>query len=170
MASYQWKRGKFPVAAQVAGEHLQQIQEEEGVITPSIIVDRNRDEDAPLHRCFDWNDKTAAEEYRKVQAREILRFIVVTKEDADEEEAEPMRAFLHVQVTKKEDEGEEEDNCKSNVYLSTESVMNDEEYRQFVLKDALSWMAAFRRKYAHLSELSAVITAMDEFERQLVKA
>lgn len=44
-----------------------------GRITPQQIVDAARDEDSALHKFFEWNDGIAAENYRLMQARTLLR-------------------------------------------------------------------------------------------------
>jgi hypothetical protein len=44
-----------------------------GRITPQQIVDAARDEGSALHPYFEWDDGTAAEQYRLMQARTLLR-------------------------------------------------------------------------------------------------
>ena len=44
-----------------------------GRITPAELVAAARDESSPLHDYFEWDDGTAAEKYREMQARVMLR-------------------------------------------------------------------------------------------------
>lgn len=44
-----------------------------GKITPEALVAAARDPDSPLHDYFEWDDSTAAEKYRMMQARTMLR-------------------------------------------------------------------------------------------------
>lgn len=44
-----------------------------GRITPEQIVDAARDESSPLHQYFEWDNRIAAEQYRLMQARTLLR-------------------------------------------------------------------------------------------------
>lgn len=44
-----------------------------GRITPRALVDAARDPDSPLHSFFEWDDSEAAEKYREMQARTLLR-------------------------------------------------------------------------------------------------
>ena len=48
-------------------------------ITPKNLVEANRDESAPLHNEFEWNDTKAAEKYRETQAGYIIRNICVVR-------------------------------------------------------------------------------------------
>lgn len=38
-------------------------------ITPEQVLEKARDEQSELHKCFEWNDSIAAEKYRLQQAR-----------------------------------------------------------------------------------------------------
>ena len=65
-----WKMpGLFKADAQKVAEEIKSIGDE---VTAEQIVELARDEDTELHKCFDWNDQTAAEKWRKQQARQIL--------------------------------------------------------------------------------------------------
>lgn len=92
---YQWKiPGLYGVDAQTAGEEIERIHRKHGQLSPADIVEESRRESAPLHGVFEWRDREAAEKYRQVQARELLRAIVTV--DSTVSEREPVRAFVHV--------------------------------------------------------------------------
>jgi len=63
------------MTAQVT-ERLQQL-EREGRLSPNDVVDDARSPDSPLHDYFEWDDTAAAEKYRKVQARQLIRSVKV---------------------------------------------------------------------------------------------
>lgn len=93
---YQWKiPGLYGMDAQTAGEEMERIHRKHGQLTPADIVDESRPKSAPLHDVFEWRDQEAAEKYRQVQARELIRAIVVVDSNAGLQE--PVRAFVHVQ-------------------------------------------------------------------------
>jgi len=46
-----------------------------GKITPKMIVEAARDESSLLHDYFEWDDTVAAEKYREMQARTLLRSV-----------------------------------------------------------------------------------------------
>ena len=82
------------VDAQDVGEELERIHAQHGSLKPADIVDESRPEDAVLHPVFEWDDQEAAEEYRKWQARYLVRSVVTVKEDGKTDSA-----FVHVQIT-----------------------------------------------------------------------
>ena len=51
--------------------------EDHGRITPARVVEAARDPESPLHRYIDWDDTTAARKYRLVQARNLIRVVIV---------------------------------------------------------------------------------------------
>lgn len=142
---YRWKiPGIIPVDAQTAGEELDRIYKRDGAVSPDAIVKDNADPTAPLHGCFEWDDTKAAHKYRITQAQTIIRTIITVCDEP--QKTQPVRAFVSVQ----------------NNYHPTRIVMEDDGMRNELLATALSELQAFKRKYAALSELSAVFEAIDK--------
>lgn len=73
---YEWKDlasvRNIKADAQVAGEVCEEL-EREGRLTPENLVEVSKDENAPLHNEFEWNDATAAKKYRRSQAQFIIK-------------------------------------------------------------------------------------------------
>lgn len=94
MTKFGFKKGTTyrGVDAQVAGEELERIRETRGELAPSAIVEESRPKDAPLHGAFTWDNKKAADEYRLIEARQLVRIVTVLKDD--EEEQQPY--YVHV--------------------------------------------------------------------------
>ena len=142
---YQLKTGaRLPVKAQVAGEECERLQKE-GRLTPENLVDESRPDDAPLHKCFEWDDTVAAERYREDQARFIIRSIEVVVEQHNE----PTRAFVPVVSETK------------HQYESIDVVLRSADSREALLDSARRDLLAFRRKYKTLYELADVFAAID---------
>lgn len=131
--------------AQAAGELCLSLQQTGG-LTPKRLLDANRDESAPLHNEFEWNDAIAAESYREQQASYIIRQLVVKTDDAA---GQPVRAF--VSITSEE-----------RGYQSLEVVLKTPSLREQMLKNAKSEMLAFIAKYNTLEELANVFKAMEQ--------
>lgn len=145
---YQWKiPGIIPVDAQTAGEELERIYNRDGSITPEAVVEDSADPSAPLHGCFEWDDKKAAHKYRITQAQDIIRCIVSV--DAPASPAAPIRAF----VSTKQD------------YKPITIVLDDEAARAELLRSALCELENFKRKYATLQELASIFAAIEEVKR-----
>jgi len=142
---YKLKSGaRLPVSPQVAGDECERL-ESSGGLTPRRLVDASRPEDAPLHKCFEWNDGVAAERWREAQASYIIRSVEVSIE----EHMEPTRAF----VATISDSARE--------YKSIGYVMRRSDSREALLDAAKRELLAFRRKYKNLYELAEVMDAID---------
>lgn len=135
---------RLPVKAQVAGEECEKL-ESKGMLTPGNLVDVSRPKDAPLHKCFEWDDTVAAEKWRLTQAAYIIRSVEVTVE----KNTEPTRAFV---VTVSDD---------SREYKSVGYVMRRADGREALLESAKRDLLAFRRKYKTLYELASIFDAID---------
>ena len=131
------------VSAQVAGEIMEQLEQSERGLSPASLLDASRDENAPLHGEFEWNDAEAAEQYRLSQAGSLIRNIRIV---AEEQEA-PVRAFVCT--------GE-----RKSAYVSLQSALNNETWKSNLLEAAKRDMAFFSAKYRTLETLSGVIAEM----------
>ena len=60
---------------EMAAELNRMAKQNGGKITPRMVVDAARAEDSPLHSYFEWDDEIAAEKYREMQARTLLRSV-----------------------------------------------------------------------------------------------
>lgn len=129
------------VSAENVVQELNRIAEKNGgILDPQEVVNESRPEDAPLHSLFEWDDAIAAEQYRVVQARFIIRNITVEEDD------EPtVRQFVHV------DGG----------YVATRKALDDVDMAEALLKQAKADMNAFIAKYRALKSLHELISNME---------
>ena len=148
---YKWKQGsKAPVSAQVAGEELERIRTwRNGRLDPKDVIEASRDPGAPLHPAFEWNDTKAAAEYRREQAKYLIRSVeVVVEKSADERT--PIRAFVSV----------ERDNDRS--YTSTFHALSDAELRQQVVGQAWKELEAWQKRHAELVEFAGIFAEIEK--------
>jgi len=61
--------------SKLAKHRLLMLEDKEGRLTRQGVLDDARDEDSPLHPCFEWDDGIAAEKYRLDQAGQIIRSV-----------------------------------------------------------------------------------------------
>jgi hypothetical protein len=73
------------VDAQTAGEELDRIRQEHGMLEPGTVVDESRPDEAPLHPAFEWCDPKAAELYREHQATNLIKQVRVIVPPRSEE-------------------------------------------------------------------------------------
>ena len=146
---YQYKVPYARVGAQIAGEELARIEKEKGSLTPEMVVDESREEDAPLHPVFEWDDKKAAESYRIVQAGSLIRNVTVKIEEAPR--MEPVRAFVNVASVGQ----------RKGIFVSIKSAMTDEDSRETVVARAMAELERVKEKYKDLQELAGIFAEID---------
>lgn len=151
---YEWKTPMFDVDPNAAGAELEQCRDEHGIIKPRQVVARARSEASPIHTCFDWNDETAAEKYRDVQARTLIRNIVTVVE-TNENKRVTVNAFVNL----KGDEG--------RGYKGIVQIMQSPIDRAQILEAALNELNVLRKKYQDLSELACVFAEVDRVAEQI---
>lgn len=154
---YSYAKGaSHKVSAQVAGEVCAEL-ESKGTLDAKSLVDASRDEDAPLHPEFEWNDTVAAERYREGQASAVIRHLVVKVVKSDGDDVKPKKLTLKAFSSTHETRGER------GTYVYTPRALDDKDLRAILLRNAANDARAFVRKYEALTELSDAIDALNEF-------
>jgi len=137
------------------GSELKRIaNDHNGCLQPQDVVDAARSETSPIHSFFDWDDTEAAEKWRVHQARNLIR---VTVEYIGGDDQTLARVFVSLTPDRQTKEG----------YRATAAVMNNKQYREQLLTDALNEMKAFQAKYASLKELDEVFKAIKATSKKL---
>lgn len=146
--TYEYRvQGLQKVSAQIAGEECERLGRSAAGLSPETLLDASRDAAAPLHNEFEWDDEVAAEKYRLRQARAIIQNIVCTTVHGEEEITE--RAFVSVRPN------------PVSAYVSLQSALSNDEWKEHLLKTATDELKAFRVKYGRISQLAGVIEAID---------
>lgn len=152
---YRYRGGQsFPVSAGVAGEELEKLGINERAVAPSEVVAAAKPNDAPLHPCFEWNNKKAADAYRDDQARRLIRSIEIVHVEQDDA-GEDTREIAFVSVGTSGPKGQPG-------YLSTAVAMSDEDTRGRVISAALAQLRGWQSRYRHLQELAPIFAAIEE--------
>ena len=145
--SVQWGFMKFKGDAQACYDEVQTLGES---YTPHQVLDLARNPKTELHKCFDWDDSSAAEKWRVQQARFICKSFTVVIETSEDKEPQRFRVIQHDKYER--------------VYRPIVfSVRNDDQYAR-LLKRAKEELTAFKRRYKSITELDSVI---DEIDRVL---
>lgn len=142
-----WGFLTFKANAQKCYDELIDAYGEE--FTAEQVLELARDPSKELHKCFDWNDATAAEKWRLHQARQICGSLTVVIE----RENKGPREFRIIQ----------HDNAEK-VYRPVMFTVRDEDRYARLLSQAKADMKAFKSRYAEIVELQSVI---EEIERVL---
>lgn len=139
-----WKSGsRYSADAQKVAEEIYSIGSS---ATTAQILDKARDTNTELHKCFEWDDTKAAESWRRQQARMLVCNLVIKEENRPIQTPE-IRLFF------KTDE--------NDGYKATTLIMQDKDEYQKLLANALKELTSFQRKYRSLSELENVFDAIE---------
>lgn len=127
-------------------DQFQTIYDEHGKLTPEIVVNVARRPEHPLHSHFDWDDDTAAESWRREQARQLIRSVRITYKPAtDRSDALTVRAFHSV---RSED---------GYAYRPTDEVLADPFTTKILLADMRRDWEALKRRYERFAEFAEMV-------------
>lgn len=131
-------------------EQLQEIRAKHGKLTPSLVVDAARNKASPLHGRFDWDNRAAAESWRREQARHLIKSVRIVY--AVDGEDHSVRAFHAVR----------QDHLDEPVYEPSEAVATDPLLRQIVLRQMeRDWESMYAR-YGRFREFVELVHASME--------
>lgn len=146
--SVQWGFMKFKADAQKCFDEVQTLGEE---YTPHEVLDLARNPSTELHKCFDWDDSSAAEKWRIQQARFVCNSFTVVVETTKGEE----KAYRLVQHDHDE-----------KVYRPVTFTIRNEDQYESLLRKAKTELAAFKNRYKSIVELENVIEEIDRILNQ----
>lgn len=129
------------------GADAQKVYEEIGDtnISAKEILEKAKDPKSELHKCFEWDDKKAAEKWRLQQAKTLVCNLVFEMPD---EKDEPIRVF-HITT-------------EQSVYKPTKMILQQPDEYQSLLNNAKAELQAFKRKYKILQELEEIFEKIEE--------
>lgn len=155
MAAFHYKSGRSiaDISAEDVGAELTRIHDKHGELQPSLVVRESRPKSACLHKVFEWNDQTAAEEYRIQQARQIINIVTVVHEDMPA--SKPLQAFINVTVVNDEDEK------KERRYVPMRTVVENPGLLAQHLEHLKRRLKTMRVEHAAFEELRPVWEAID---------
>lgn len=172
---YSYRQGyPYKVPAKVLGEVLDSIEEDGEEITSESLLDRSRPVDSPTHKIFEWDNTVAAEKYRLQQATAAINALQVEIEliptenevaeveihHASSEDVPAQNPYKYrnafVNVAEKAPK-------RTAVFKPIVNVLNDDDLRQIVLKNALRELRSFEDKWGAYQEMTAVFEAIHKF-------
>lgn len=142
----------------VVAELKRLVRKDKGFLLPQTVLEAARPVNSVLHKHFCWDDTEAAELYRLIQAKELIRVTVHWIEIGGERRS--VRVFVSLSP----------DRDKGRGYREIVTVLENKSLREQMLRDALEDLALFERRYQHLKELTAVFTASKTTRKQIMEA
>lgn len=140
----EWKvKGLYKADAETVYREITSLGDK---FSPEDIVEAAKDESSELHKCFEWDDEKAAQKWRLHTARMLVNQLVVRTETSD-------NIPVAVRVISSASE--------INTYVPTKMLIKSESDYADLLARAKRELQAFQQKYATLSELQDIFTAID---------
>jgi hypothetical protein len=149
---YEWKESYASAYKKAdpnkVGRELARIEKDNGAILPAEVVAAAKKTSSAMHCLFNWNDGSAAEKYREMQARNLIgaiRIVQVTVDrSTNEKTAKQVRLFINAAP-------------RTNTgYRSVVSITKTEERDAIVARarrDLESWMD----RYYEIADLFGVL-------------
>ena len=147
--AYSWaSNAHFRASAEDVASVINRIRSENGgLCTPHELVGEAQSQTSPLHNdIYSLGDDEAAYQHRLTIARAMIRGIRVINSPSE-------IAFVHIQVT---------NGSETEGYVTSEDAMENESYRQSVLKQGKQTLLAAKLRYGWLSELDPIWEAIDK--------
>ena len=97
MATYKYRAGFRPALKdpQIVGDKLQELRDKNNGLTASIVIEEAKHKTSVLHGAFDWNDTSAAHQWRLHTARHLMRSVEIVSTNA-EGDIRSLPAFVFV--------------------------------------------------------------------------
>lgn len=131
----------FKANAEGVYNDLQNIESK----TPQNVVDYAAEHpESELHKCFTWDDTKAANEWRKYEARQVMRLLV--HQDDEKPDAPKFRVLQR---------GTEE-------YLPVKKIVQDKDEYSALLRRARLELKAFKERYKNIVELEEIFDLIDK--------
>lgn len=138
-----WGTRFFKADAQKCADEIMEICDRLESATPQEILEKARDSNTELHKCFTWDDSVASEKWRLHEARNIVcNLKIVDKREDKKPETIPIRVFY-----KTDDQ---------SGYKPTKLILkNPDEYKQLVER-CRHELLSIKNKYQTVSEYSEI--------------
>lgn len=125
----------------------------DGLPIPLHVVEAASDPAHPLHGRFVWDDALAAHHQRLLTAAALIRTVKVTFVHQTPEGPKDVRIRLYHSLP--------EDRKRGGGYRTIDEILADPELRAQKVRGVLRDLAALRRQYVDLVELTGVWEAID---------
>ena len=142
-----WKKGFESLYKADANLVANEILEIGDNVSPKEVLDKAKQEDTELHKCFEWDDGIAAEKYRLSQAGGILRTLVIKREETESCTKPEIRRFYKT----KGNEG----------YKPSEIVFRKQDEYEALVQRCRTELLYVKSKFSNVSEYQEVWNLID---------
>lgn len=138
-----WGTFKFKADAQKCADEIMEICEELESATPQQILEKARDSNTELHKCFTWDNTEAAEKWRISEARTVVRNLKIIEQKSDKQpEPTTIRVFYKT------------DN--ESGYKPTKLILKKPDEYKALVERCRSELLAIKQKFNSISEYKEI--------------
>lgn len=138
-----WGTFKFKADAQKCADEIMEICEELESATPQQILEKARDSNTELHKCFTWDDTEADEKWRISEARAVVRNLKIIEQKPDKQtEPTTIRVFYKT------------DN--ESGYKPTKLILKKPDEYKSLVERCRSELLAIKQKFNSISEYEEI--------------
>lgn len=138
-----WGTYKFKGDVQKCADEIMQICDDLQSATPQAILEKAKDSNTELHKCFTWDDTKAAEKWRLQEARILVCNIKIVDEKS---EKEPVQTSIRFFYKTDNDSG----------YKPTQLILRREDEYKKLLERCSNELRAIKNKFQNLSEFDQI--------------
>jgi hypothetical protein len=146
-----------------ARDRLAELEEQHGKLTANLVVADAEKRDSPLHNYFEWDTRKAAQRYRLMQARALIRSVRINVRT--EKTVVSTVAYIRDPAAGPREQG----------YLSVAKVRTDKDVARDALVDEFSRAAAILRRAREIAvafdmagEVDTVVTEVETLRTRVV--
>ena len=141
---------------QDVGEEIERLTlDNEGNVTPEILVEMARKRKSPLHKCFTWDDSEAARKQRLHEARLLLGAIEAVVIVQKDEPPRILRAFVNVESSV----------ARAGTYMPVIAAMENPSTQADLLTEAYNALQRWAHKYESLKEFAQIVNIIKTMKR-----
>nr|DAG73475.1 MAG TPA: hypothetical protein [Caudoviricetes sp.] len=138
-----WGAYKFKADAQKCADEIMEICNELESATPQQILEKARDSNTELHKCFTWDNTEAAEKWRVQEARSVVRNLKIIEVKPDKEpEPTTIRVFYKTD--------------SSSGYKPTKLILKKPDEYKALVERCRSELLAIKQKFNSISEYEEI--------------
>jgi hypothetical protein len=141
MAQYAWRPGRgYKADPAEAQEVFVKLKETVG-LTPANVLKEAKKKGSALHSDFEWDNEKAAHEYRLVQARQMIRAVVLVVDEVNPRDGENL--WIHT-TTESGDK----------VYERPEVIVRNPTMLANAIREAKQYLEAGGRRWSQIQSVS----------------
>lgn len=128
----------------------------EDVSNQEVVDFARNNPKSELHKAFEWDDKKAAEIYRRATAKDLKNHLYTYKLENPQVSSSQLQTAVEIPLFLNP-------GCKDlNNHAPTEIVLSQPTLRQATVNKALSELRSWQNRYSYLDELKQVFDAISQ--------